>query len=143
MNKCLNFNFCKYQKEVAENLVDLVIEDPKVEVKDPMQPMYKIIYSLGVDGYPVGELAYYVGKSANPDVQRFILENLLMDVSANANPSSMNLSDDQITLFTRRSDESLSSYVTRLNESIQKDSYLIDAAQRSVQEHQVQNQPAE
>lgn len=144
MKKIINFNFCKYKDLVESNLVAPPESDDKpVEVNDPLRPLLKIIYSIGSDGYPVGDLAYYVGNKSNPEVQRFILENLMQDVSAAAAPASMTLDDDQITALTRRSGESLSQYVQRLNQSVEVDKSIISRALESVSKPHVEDKPAE
>ena len=86
MAKNLNFNHLQNLQEILDGLVKMHEPKDRVENTDPMQSLLKVIYSIGSDGYPVGDLAYYVGNKANPEVQRFILENLMRDVSGSANP---------------------------------------------------------
>lgn len=134
MNKDLNFNFNKHHDEVLANIV----EPPKVEEvvekeHSDEDALLKVIYQIGSDGYPVGDLSVFVGKNASPEVKKFILDNLMKDVSGMANPSSMDLSDDEITTLTRGSNESMADYAARLNSSIEKDTYILKSAKRSVQ----------
>ena len=136
MNKCLNFNFCKYKEDVDNGLQELKPMTPeKVEDNDISSSLLRTIYSVGEDGYPVGDLATFVGKNASPEVKKFILDNLMRDVSGMANPSSVGLSDDDITLLTRQSGESMHSYAQRLNASIDKDKYILSYAKRVVSQN--------
>lgn len=98
--------------------------------------LLRIIYQAGADGFPVGDLAYFVGKKSNPEVQRFILDNLMGDVSSQRNPAIAGLSDEQITSLMRKSDETLASYCSRLNDSIAKDKFIIQHAKQSVSSSQ-------
>lgn len=133
MNDVLNFNFCKDREKIFDGLLVLVMPDPeKVENNDISNSLLRTIYSVGEDGYPVGDLATFVGKNASPEVKKFILDNLMRDVSGMANPSSIGLSDDDIALLTRQSGESMQSYAQRLNASIDKDKYILSYAKRVV-----------
>lgn len=133
MNKDLNFNFNKHHDEVLAGLV----VPPKDEVPEKQysdsDALLKAIYQIGSDGYPVGDLAVFVGKNASPEVKKFILDNLMCDVSSAANPASMNLSDDEIATLTRHSEETMADYAARLNQSISKDTYILNVAKRNVQ----------
>ena len=136
MNNCLNFNFCKYKEDVDNGIQELKpLTSEKVEDNDISSSLLRTIYSVGEDGYPVGDLATFVGKNASPEVKKFILDNLMRDVSGMANPSSTGLSDDDITLLTRQSGESMHSYAQRLNESIDKDKYILSYAKRVVSQN--------
>lgn len=138
MAKNLNFNHLQNLQEILAGQVKMHEPKDRVENSDPMQSLLKIIYSIGSDGYPVGDLAFFVGNKSNPEVQRFILENLMRDVSGSANPGSIGLSDEQITLLTRGSNESMAAYAQRLNSSIEKDAFIIQNAKQSLQ---VQKKP--
>lgn len=138
MAKNLNFNHLQNLPEILAGQVKMHEPKDRVESTDPMQSLLKIIYSIGSDGYPVGDLAYFVGNKSNPEVQRFILENLMRDVSGSANPGSLGLSDEEITAMTRGSNESMAAYAQRLNASIEKDAFIIQNAKQSVQ---VQKKP--
>ena len=126
--KNLNFNHLPNLEEILKNQIELKDDPEKVEQNDAAQSLLKIIYSIGSDGWPVGDLAYFVGNKANPEVQRFILDNLMRDVSGARNPMNMKLSDDEITTLTRQSNETMQQYASRLNSSIEKDTYILKAA---------------
>lgn len=137
MNKDLNFNFNKHHDEVLSTVVEPPKDEEVVEKQHTdADALLKVIYQIGSDGYPVGDLSVFVGKNASPEVKKFILDNLMKDVSGMANPSSMNLSDDEIFTLTRQSGETMSDYAARLNSSIEKDTYILKSAQRSVQASQ-------
>ena len=144
MNNALNYNFCKYRQEIVDGIVEMKSEDVKFQVeKSESDQLLRLIYQQGADGFPVGDLAWFVGNKANPEVQSFILKNLMSDVSSQANPAISGLSDDQITLLTRRSDETIASYCSRLNDSINKDKFIIDSAKRTVSSDKDKNQPTQ
>lgn len=129
----INYKHLEKYQDIMANVEPL--QEPESETvvdQDPKQSLLQVIYSIGADGWPVGDLAYFVSNKSNPEVQRFILENLMQDVSAAANPSVEGLDDDTITCFTRQSGESKIDYLNRLNSSIQKDVYIINEAQRSI-----------
>lgn len=144
MNKNLNYNFAKNIDQINAGTVPYPPVDNPVEVEvSESDSLLRIIYSIGSDGYPVGDLAVYAGKNASPEVKKFILDNLMQDVSGHANPASVGLSDDEITSLTRQSGESMSDYAVRLNSSIEKDRFILNASKRSVSNDKVQNQPTE
>lgn len=144
MNKDCNFNFNKHRDEVLSSVVQPPKDEEVVEKQySDSDALLKAIYQIGSDGYPVGDLAIYAGKNASPEVKKFILDNLMRDVSGMANPSSMNLSDDEIATLTRGSDETMSAYAARLNSSIEKDSYILKSAQRSIQAAKAKKQASE
>ena len=133
MNKNLDFNFCKHQKDIEAGFVESIIPEKNVQVEQSeTDQLLRMIYQQGADGFPVGDLAWFVGNKANPEVQSFILKNLMGDVSSAANPAIAGLSDEQITLLTRQSGESMQQYTSRLNDSIQKDKFIIQSAKQSV-----------
>lgn len=138
----INYKHLEKYQDIINNLEELEphqFED--VVDQDPGQSLLKVIYSIGADGFPVGDLAYFVSNKSNPEVQRFILDNLMQDVSMAATPAAQGLDDDMITALTRQSGESVQAYAARLNESVQKDKYILDYAQRVIQQpEKVENQ---
>lgn len=123
----VNFNYAKYKDSVDSAIVPPPsVENKLIEDNDATTSLLNVIYSIGADGWPVGDLAVYAGRNASPEVKKFILDNLLRDVSGNANPSSMELDDDTITVLTRGSNETQHQYVQRLADSIDKDKYILD-----------------
>ena len=147
MEKNYNFNHLPDLDEIKSNLVELNNDREQTESTDPAQSILKIIYAIGADGWPVGDLAYFVGNKSNPEVQRFILDNLMRDVSSARNPMNMNLSDDEITTLTRQSGETVQQYVNRLNSSIEKDTYILksvaNAKKQSVSSNKVSKSASE
>lgn len=141
MEKNLNFNHLPDLDDILSNREELKDLEVNVENVDPQQSLLRIIYAVGEDGWPIGDLAYFVGNKANPEVQRFILDNLMRDVSGARNPANMNLSDEEITILTRQSNETNAQYVSRLNSSIDKDKMILDYAKRAVQANKVPKQP--
>lgn len=94
------------------------------DVKEPNQALLDLIF--GVDpstGLPVGDLSYYLGEKANPEVKLFIESQLLREIPSQDGLSNLptdvtnkfkSLSDDDVAFFTRNHDESPEEYGNRL-----------------------------
>lgn len=91
---------------------------------------------------PSGDLSYLVSDKANPQIKQFILDNLMMDVSAAAAPAvpaNLNLSDDDIFALTRQKGESVQDYAERINQSIERDKWIISEAKKQADVVQTSN----
>ena len=127
-------NVCGY--DFARRLSDdfksrcLVEKLPVEDKNNPSDAILKLVYAPDErTGLPTGDLTYLVSDKANPQVKEFIKTQLLMDTSAARNVSAKyNLSDDDILALTRNADESIENYAMRLNQSIERDKWLINQA---------------
>ena len=114
-------------------LVSLYNKDVESDFK-AQDSLLSLVYAIDErTGLPTGDLQYLVSDKANPQVKEFILANLMQDVSSAKNIAANGvLSDDDILELSLGHNESLDSYVNRLNESINKDKWLIDVSKKSV-----------
>lgn len=88
-----------------------------VENQDPNKSLFDIVFSVDPrTNLPQGDLAIYMSDKVSPEVKRFIELNLHSPVSIDADGRGdyRALSDDDIAMFTRGADESISSYRSRL-----------------------------
>lgn len=91
------------------------------------------IYSIDpITNAPNGDIACYVSDKTSPDVKRFILENLMRDVSSDAMPAVSGLSDDEILTYQRGRDESRDAYALRLSEYARMNAKIVEDAKRNV-----------
>lgn len=130
------FSFCRdFEKdyEINPKVVD-IDPDYKPDEKDPSLALLQIIYAIDErTKCPSGDLTYYVNPKANPEIKKFILDNLMMDVSGAAKPAVPDgLSDDDIFALSRKDGESLSDYVNRMNSEVEKTKWLNEEYQKSI-----------
>lgn len=113
--KCYGFNLYR-------DLVDVDFpnpEDPVVE-QSVNQNMDKSLFDLvfSVDpcsGLPVGDLAMYMSENTSPEVKRFIELNLHKPYDVSSDTSGKKgLTDDDVAMYMRDSDESISAYRMRM-----------------------------
>ena len=89
MNKELGYKFehMLRAKAIEECYVPNVDVTPKIDCqKSESDALLSIIYAKDSFNLPSGDLQYYVNPKANPEVQKFILDNLMMDVSSDTTP---------------------------------------------------------
>lgn len=104
------------------------------ENHDPQDSLLRLVYTLDERTLcPTGDLQYFVNPKANPEVKKFILDNLLMDVSSSAKPALPDgLSDDDIFALSRQNGESLDAYVERMNTEVKRAQWVNDEYKKSV-----------
>lgn len=114
-----------------------VEKDDSFEISDndSNNSLLRLIYAIDSrTKLPTGDLTYYVSDKANPEIKKFILDNLMMDTSGAANVSvPKGLSDDLAFEFARNNGESLEDYANRLNSNIEKAKWLNEQYKSSVQ----------
>lgn len=110
----LSRNVVGYTSRISEK------KECEIDCK-PQDTLLSIIYSPDArTGLPTGDLNYYVSDKANKDVKAFILQNLMLDVSAAKNvPNPSGLSDDALLELSRGSNETVDDYVMRMNHEIE------------------------
>ena len=89
--------------------------DPKFEfVESGLKQVLDEIFSVDeVSGFPKGDIQYYLSKNGNPQVKQWLENNLLAPRrSVSSNPEGV--TDDLIVEMSRKSDESVSAYQSRL-----------------------------
>lgn len=100
----------------------------------PQDSLLSIVYAEDERTHlPMGDLSYLVSDKANPQVKEFILSNLMNDVSSAQNiAAKFNLSDDDILALSRNKGESVQAYAERLNQSIERDKWLLEQYKKNV-----------
>lgn len=125
-----------FNDELIEKL-SAPIEVEKVDEGSfkPVDSLLSLVYKRDErTGLPTGDLSYLVSDKANPEVKRFILDNLMQDVSAAKNISApAGLSEDDVLALSRNSNESIAEYAARLNQSIDKDKWILNTYKKNVQ----------
>lgn len=100
--------------------------DCSVEQTKPTDTLYDMIYAVDpVTGWPVGDLAIYAGKKANPEVASFIENNLLQPVVGSKPALSIPeeitskygkfVTDDDVAFFSPFHYETSEGYKKRIN----------------------------
>lgn len=131
----LGFDFCRrfVDGTLSENSSVLPTVDD-VDLKEIRQTdsLLAVVFAPSpLTGLPSGDLTYLVNSKANPQIKQFILDNLMLDVSAAARPSvpaDVNLSDDDLLALSRQKGESIEDYANRLNTTIERDKWIIQSA---------------
>ena len=137
------FRFQKHVEEIEAGLQELV-HSPLPDIQETeTDALLRIVYKAGEDGWPISDLAFYVSKEANPEVKKFILDNIMIDVSAAKTPSVNGLPDNQVIMLMRHDGESRESYLSRLSKSVADDVSILQRAKQSVSPSQVSKQDPE
>ena len=115
------------------------VEQTECEVaQTPKDSLLSIVYATDErTGLPTGDIQYFVSDRASDDVKNFILQNLMIDVSAAknvANPSG--LSDDALLELSRGSRETVQEYAMRLGKQITDFKFLQEQIAREQAEKQ-------
>lgn len=124
MNKVIAFN----RRFSLSQLSDGSIDDKRVfdtDVKSKSEQLLDLIFGLDIHGLPLGDLAMFYNKNANPEVRRFIEDNLFIEHNpASSSPLSLpqdvmnryreSITDDDIARFSRDGNESREEYASRL-----------------------------
>ena len=89
--------------------------DPKPELdQSQLKCVLDEIFSVDpISGFPKGDIQYYLSSEGNPQVKQW-LENNLLKPRMSGNQSLEGLTDDLIVEFSRKADESVSDYQSRL-----------------------------
>lgn len=67
-----------------------------------------------ISGFPKGDIQYYLSKDGNPDVKRWIENNLLTPRVSSGKSTPEGVTDDMIAEMSRQPGESLVDYSSRL-----------------------------
>ena len=67
-----------------------------------------------ISGFPKGDIQYYLSKDGNPDVKRWIENNLLTPRVVSGQSTPEGVTDDMIVEMSRQRDESVEAYSLRL-----------------------------
>lgn len=133
MNKELGYKFehMRRAKHIEENFVPNVDVTPIVDKKkSDADALLSIIFAKDEYRLPSGDIQYYVNPKANPEIQKFILDNLMMDVSNVATPKNSAIDNDTAFALMRKDGESVDSYMERINEFGRANFDIVEAASK-------------
>lgn len=111
------YDFMRRAKDIESKVVECKVDEtPAMENHDPSASLLKVIYSVDSTGLPTGDLKYYVSPKANPEVKKWILDNLMFDTSSAQNVKIPDgLDSDTAFALQRCSGESVEQYADRIN----------------------------
>lgn len=101
----------------------IVVQEDNGKPKDPdyqpaegnLMDIIKEIFSVDpISGLPKGDIQYYLSKDGNPDVKRWIENNLLTPRVSSGRSTPEGVTDDMIVEMSRQNGESLADYQQRL-----------------------------
>lgn len=107
-----------------------------VEKASPSDAIIKMVYARDErTKLPTGDLRYYVSDKANPEVKRWILDNLMMDTSGAANPKiPAGMDDETAMIYQRNVGESTEAYVSRLQNLNEETARMAIQAQKALKD---------
>lgn len=89
-----------------------------MENHDPSESFLRLVYAKDKRSkLPTGDLQYMVSDKANPEVKKWVLENLMMETGSAATPNQLSrgIDDDTILQMVRQPFEDRQSYANRVN----------------------------
>ena len=99
-----NYGHAVRQQEIIEKKVIRDYENKEVqESHDVNDAFLRIVYAIDkLTKLPTGDLSYMVSDKANPEIKKWVLDNLMVDALAAALPSApKGLSDDDIASLSK------------------------------------------
>lgn len=133
MNKELGYKFehMLRAKAIENGYVPNVDVSPITDTKkSESDSLLSIIYAKDSFNLPSGDLQYFINPKANPEVQKFILDNLMMDVSGVAAPKNSAIDNDTAFALMRKDGETVDSYMARINEFGRANFDVVEAASK-------------
>ena len=90
--------------------------DPEYKPSESnLDDIIREIFSVDpISGFPKGDIQYYLSKDGNPDVKRWIENNLLTPRVVSGQSTPEGVTDDMIAEMSRQRDESVEEYSSRL-----------------------------
>lgn len=126
-----NFNTLFRSEKINEKFVEgHVLQSSVMEKRSSKDNLLSIIFQRDSCGLPSGDLQYYISPKANPEVKQFILDNLMMDVSAAAAPKNSDIDDDTAFALMRQDGETVEQYMNRVNDFGRSNYDLVMAASK-------------
>lgn len=114
----MNRNLAKYlsvYSEIDTTLVDKYqIPEPPHDDSELMKVLNEIFSVDPVSGFPRGDISYFLSPEGNPQVKAWLEQNLLQPRVKDSGTSIEGVTDDMIAEMSRKSDESVSDYQSRL-----------------------------
>lgn len=139
------YDFMRRAKQIESKVVECKVDEtPVMENHDPSAPLLKVIYSVDSSGLPTGDLKYYVSPKANPEVKKWILDNLMFDTSSAQNVKIPDgLDSDTAFALQRCSGESVESYADRINRFAQDNLSYVQEQYNMISNQDPGNAPSE
>lgn len=134
MNRELGYSFehMRRAKDIESRIVPLVPDGTMVvKKKSDADSLLSIIYAKDECRLPSGDLQYFVNPKANSEVKKFILDNLMMDISSAAAPKNADIDSDTAFALMRKDGESVESYIARVNEFGRSNADIVKAAKEN------------
>lgn len=115
MKESLRKSYRAFQGIKDHEMIQMPVKEIKHQGKES-DSLLSAIYTLDPrTKLPTGDIACYVSSNTSPEVKKFILDNLMRDVSANAiDKIPDGLSDEDAFALTRQRGESRENYMERL-----------------------------
>lgn len=106
--------------------------DPEYKPSESnLDDIIREIFSVDpVSGLPKGDIQYYLSKDGNPDVKRWIENNLLTPRVVSGQSTPEGVTDDMIAEMSRQRDESVEAYSSRLQSIYAECQQSIEAAKQ-------------
>lgn len=106
--------------------------DPEYKPSESnLDDIIREIFSVDpVSGLPKGDIQYYLSKDGNPDVKRWLENNLLSPRVSSGRSTPEGVTDDMIVEMSRMRDESVEAYSSRLQSIYDECTQSIEAAKQ-------------
>ena len=106
--------------------------DPEYKPSESnLDDIIREIFSVDpISGFPKGDIQYYLSKDGNPDVKRWIENNLLTPRVVSGQSTPEGVTDDMIAEMSRQSGESVEDYSSRLQSIYAECQQSIEAAKQ-------------
>ena len=106
--------------------------DPEYKLSESnLDDIIREIFSVDpISGFPKGDIQYYLSKDGNPDVKRWIENNLLTPRVVTGQSTPEGVTDDMIAEMSRQSGESVEDYSSRLQSIYAECQEIIEAAKQ-------------
>lgn len=131
MDKRLWKLFAVYQG-IQEQETNGSAPDPEYKPSESnLDDIIREIFSVDpVSGLPKGDIQYYLSKDGNPDVKRWIENNLLTPRVVSGQSTPEGVTDDMIVEMSRQSGESVEDYSSRLLSIYTECQQVIDSSKQ-------------
>lgn len=110
------YGYPMYAAMAGQSLSVVPHEPIKVDVKNPSDALFDVIFAVDpLSGLPRGDVYQLLNENVSPEIREFIQMQLMSPTKIDGDTSGhAGLSDDDVALFTRGSEESVYQYRERL-----------------------------
>lgn len=115
MDKSTALDFAEY-KGLCPDVPYPWPDEPEVQIDSALKEVLDEIFSVDpVTGNPRGDIQYFMSKDGNPQVKAWLESNLLQPRRENPSYDGVDVTDDLIAEFSRKSGENVEAYASRLD----------------------------